>query len=278
VVVLSLSLSACAAREGAHEGGDDASLAGHDDREGEVCAAYFESRACGEHQAGAQFCGFVGTEELQWGPCLAVDELECEPGESDVCDEGFIDCELHDGEPAWGTCMYAGDTTVTPLVLVPLGAELRFEPAGTATFAIAGECITQDWPSAATPWLAIDLDRSGSIDDGRELFGSGTMLRDGKHAKDGFAALAELDDDGDGAITKADPHFAELVLWSDHDGDRRSTHWEHTPLASTGITAIPLAYDRDRSCDARGNCAIERASVDAPAGAATIVDVHLACQ
>jgi hypothetical protein len=274
--VVSLSLAACTDRGDVEE-----KLGGIDDREGQVCVEADAERTCGRGGAGAQFCGALvdGSNDLHWGPCLAESEIECMPGHGEVCEDGGGDqtCILEDGEPTWGECVYA-EGGVTPLVLVPHGVELEFEPAGTATFAIAGECITQDWPSAATPWLAIDLDRSGSIDDGRELFGSGTMLRDGTHAKDGFAALARLDDDGDGVITKADARFAELVLWSDHDGDRRSTHWEHVSLASAGITAIPLAYDRDRRCDARGNCAIERASVEAPEGSAAIVDVHLACQ
>ena len=79
-----------------------------------------------------------------------------------------------------------------------------------------------------------------------------------------------------------DPRFDELLLWSDHDGDRRSTHWEHESLASRGVAVIPVTFSTRRECDARGNCAIERASVEMQSGNATsvaqVVDVHLACQ
>lgn len=69
------------------------------------------------------------------------------------------------------------------------------------------------------------------------------------------------------------------MLWADHDGDRRSTHAEHAPLSAVGITALPVAFRRERTCDERGNCAIERASVPMATGAAAVlVDVHLPCQ
>ena len=88
------------------------------------------------------------------------------------------------------------------------------------------------------------------------------------------------DANGDGVITREDPRFDELLLWSDHDGDRRSTHAEHESLASRGIIAIPLAYRIDRECDARGNCAVERveAATHHAGVTARIIDVHLACQ
>jgi len=280
-VVLSLSSIAC---QGARiQDGGDQDLSGVNDREGVACDFFGEQRACGQGDAGVQYCAVSSddSEEISWGVCLA--EPECEPGETESCpNEEFRTCEIDDGEPAWGECKFeASDSEEgdTPLVLVFPGDELAYAPAGTASFSLGGECSTHDWPSAATPWLAIDLDRSGSIDDGRELFGSATRLRDGTRASHGFAALAELDADGDGRITPADPRFDELLLWSDDDGDRRSTHAEHVSLRARGIVAIPVAFDRDRRCDARGNCGIEQASVGlADGGAATVVDVHLACQ
>jgi len=283
-VVLSLSSIAC---QGARiQDGGDQDLSGVNDREGVACDFFGEQRACGQGDAGVQYCAVSSddSEEISWGVCLA--EPECEPGETESCpNEEFRTCEIDDGEPAWGECKFeASDSEEgdTPLVLVFPGDELAYAPAGTASFSLGGECSTHDWPSAATPWLAIDLDRSGSIDGGHELFGSGTVLGTGMRAEHGFAALAELDANGDGAITPADPRFAELLLWSDHDGDRRSTHWEHESLASRGVLAVPVAFTTERECDARGNCAIERALVEMHRGEATVVaevvDVHLACQ
>ncbi len=174
-------------------------------------------------------------------------------------------------------------TTITPLVLNLDGAPLSFEPAGAASFDIEGrgECLSTDWPTM--PWLALDRDRDGVIADGGELFGSGTLLRSGARAHDGFEALAELDIDGDGMITAADPAFADLVLWSDADNDRRGELRELVPLAQINLVAIHLDYDRRVECDVRGNCGAERSVFEfrGSTGAlerGEIIDVHLACQ
>jgi len=258
------------------------------DREGEACAQAWEERACGPDDDSLQYCGeaAAGSDELAWGVCL--EEPECVPGEHEACDDDRSRrCGLVDGEPTWGECFEIGGEEpgqdgeeVTPLVVAFSDDPVALDPAGTAAFEISGECIGLDWPTAATPWLAIDLDKSGSIDDGRELFGTGTILASGARARHGFAALAELDDDGDGVVGPADAGFADLLLWSDHDGDRRSTHAEHESLASRGIVAIPLAYRIDRECDARGNCAVERveAATHHARVTARVIDVHLACQ
>jgi hypothetical protein len=281
---LSLSLTAC---QGARiqDDGPSEDLSGVNDREGQVCEVFGEPRGCGQHDAGVQYCGVVADDgtDITWGVCLS--EIECEPGETNECDNGAVrTCELDDGEPAWGACDEDewNDGESTPLVVVFPGEALEYRPAGTATFSIDGGCTTHDWPTAATPWLAMDRDRSGSIDAGHELFGSGTRLASGARAEHGFAALAELDANGDGFVSAADPRFGELLLWSDHDGDRRSTHWEHESLAARGVVAIPIDFTRERTCDDRGNCAIERALVELQVGDATlvadVVDVHLACQ
>lgn len=147
----------------------------------------------------------------------------------------------------------------------------------------AGACLTTDWPGAATPWLVLDRDGDGTIGDARELFGSAVVLRTGERAGNGFAALAEHDDDGDGRITARDAVWPLLMLWSDHDGDRRSTPWELEPVATRGLEAIDLAYRVEPLCDDRGNCEVERAEftwsrADGRRVGGTVVDLHLACQ
>ena len=135
-----------------------------------------------------------------------------------------------------------------------------------------------DWPTAATPWLALDRDGDGAITSGAELFGSATPLPGGAIAPDGFAALAALDADHDGVIDRRDPAFASLVLWRDRDGDGASTPDELSPLAAE-VDAISLAARVEPRCTARLDCERERADVhwhDA-AGAHTgaVIDVHL---
>jgi hypothetical protein len=140
-----------------------------------------------------------------------------------------------------------------------------------------------DWPTARTPWLAIDRDGSGAIEDGRELFGSMSPVREGGRARNGFVALRELDSNGDGRITADDPGFARLLVWSDRDGDRRSGAAELSSAASWEIVSIDLDYVSAPVCDARGNCGVERAAFKFRDAAGvvrtgTVIDVHLPAQ
>lgn len=250
----------------------------------EPCDTVGESRVC---DGGTQHCAeFYGKEETQtlWGLCA---KGECELGDSRDCGFGpdmpiSMGCQLDQyGVPLWDY-----EACNTPLVL-SFGEAVEFAPAAAsaAEFDIhggAGVCTRADWPSAATPWLALDLDKNGSIDGGHELFGSGTRMSSGTGASNGFVALAELDSDGDGKLSASDARWDELVLWADHDADRRSSGWETLPLSSFEIVEIELAYERRRECDAAGNCGIERARFVyrelGQAKVGEVVDVHLACE
>jgi len=240
-----------------------------------------------------------------------VQELECTTADGE---EGLSLCLVHDGEEVWTECApsptcwpgegtdfgcmgevctfdgeelkwyrWSEENCATPLVVSFDETPLSYEPAGAASFDISGrgECVSTDWPSA--PWLALDRDGDGLINDGRELFGDGTRLAAGDLAGHGFEALAELDSDGDGSITEADPAFAELVLWSDEDGDRRGELREQTPVAQAGLVAIHLNYAEVIECDARGNCGNQRARFEFRDAAGSlrsgeIIDVYLSCQ
>ena len=260
----------------------------------EPCDNEGEQRECkiSGGGAGVQFCGGVirdGVERDLWSGC--IENPVCVPGETRSCGlgEGLEDlsesCRLYDGVPDWDSSQGDFDGCNTPLVLSFDGLPARMNAAGAATFDLdgTGGCITTDWPAAQTPWLALDRDGNGSIDSGRELFGSGTRLASGERAAHGFAALAELDEDGDGRITPRDSRFSELVLWGDHDQDRRSTFAETEPLAHSQILELELGYRVDSRCDRRGNCGVERASftfIDEHGSVRTgeIIDLHLACQ
>jgi hypothetical protein len=173
----------------------------------------------------------------------------------------------------------------TPIVLVfdPVTPVTYQAYAGCGRFDLSaktdGSAATTDWPTAATPWLGLDRDGDGAITSGAELFGSATPTVGGT-AKNGFAALGELDADGDGAIASDDPAFAQLVLWSDLDGDRVSSPRELRPLSVAGVLSLRLSYTTDARCDVRGNCEVERASFvwrDSDGGLleGAVVDVHL---
>ncbi|WP_437940040.1 calcium-binding protein [Sorangium sp. So ce341] len=215
-------------------------------------------------------------------------EAACEIGESRNCTvngtEGFEQCENIEGVATWTGCQVGGSVTSTPLVLSFDQRPVEYLTAMTGAFDLTGlgATVATDWPTAATPWLALDRDGNGAIDGGAELFGSATVLASGARADNGFTALRELDSDGDGRITARDEAWSRLVLWSDRDANRASSAGEIEPLASRGLVAIELSYGRDRRCDGRGNCEIERAAFTFSDGAASrtgaVIDVHLRWQ
>jgi hypothetical protein len=102
-------------------------------------------------------------------------------------------------------------------------------------------------------FLALDRDGNGFIDDGRELFGTATPLELGGNAPNGFAALAELDEDSDGRIDAFDSGFGDLKLWTDTNHNGLSEATELLPLTATAVTAIFLEYELTGRRDRHGN-------------------------
>ena len=173
-----------------------------------------------------------------------------------------------------------GDS-VTPLVLAFRGEAVQFNTAVAAGFDLTGTMsVLTDWPTSTTPWLALDRNGNGRIDNGGELFGSATLLRSAEVARDGFAALAELDSNADGRIDANDEQWARLLVWSDVDSDRVSAANELSSVATRDLVAIDLDHVVDRRCDARGNCEVERGGFRYRDGrgrelTGAVVDVHL---
>ena len=130
-----------------------------------------------------------------------------------------------------------------------------------------GQPVYSAWPDAKTAWLVRDLDGDGQVSNGRELFGSFTVLGD-RRAVNGFEALAALDADGDGLVTPRDPAHASLQLWFDRDGDRCVQKGE---LESLGERELPVTFTVEVRCDSLGNCGRERA----PVGDGWLIDLHL---
>ena len=168
----------------------------------------------------------------------------------------------------------------TPLVLAFEHERVVFDDAIGGDFDLTREQMSapMNWPTSATPWLALDVDQSGAIESGNELFGSATALGAG-FAKNGFEALAALDTNGDAIIDARDPGFEKLLVWRDADQNRASAAAELTP-ARTQLNSIELGFVVDRRCDARGNCEVERATfhylgADGAERTGSIVDVHL---
>lgn len=173
-----------------------------------------------------------------------------------------------------------GESSVTPLVLAFAGEAVQFNSAVAAGFDLTGTMsVITDWPTSTTPWLALDRNGNGRIDDGGELFGSATLLPSGAPAGNGFVALRELDSNLDGRIDARDAMWDRLLVWSDVDSDRVSAVDELQSVELRELVAIELRYVVDRRCDVRGNCEVERASFVYRSGGrelqGAVVDVHL---
>ena len=134
---------------------------------------------------------------------------------------------------------------ITP-ILVPLISNTPFaelvNPAATVPFDLDGSGLLKRWgwitPQAA--WLVYDADASGQITSGLQLFGNATFWI---FWRDGYAALAALDDNGDGRLTGAE--LQHLALWRDANGNGVSDPGEVRPLADYGITELECAGQTD---------------------------------
>ena len=118
------------------------------------------------------------------------------------------------------------------------------------------------WVDSGDGLLVLDLDGNGRIERGAELFGNHTALGDGTNAADGYAALAQYDDNGDGRIDAGDAIWQQLQVWRDSDSDARSKAEELHALADFDITAISLAATEVNERDAAGNRVTHRGEVN----------------
>ncbi|MBI5121273.1 MAG: hypothetical protein HZA67_09720 [Rhodospirillales bacterium] len=109
------------------------------------------------------------------------------------------------------------------------------------------------WVSADDGLLVLDIDGSGTIDDGSELFGNNTALADGTLAANGFAALAQYDDNEDGVISSGDSVWNSLRVWKDGDQDGVTDAGELLTMSQAGASVLSLSYATSSHTDANGN-------------------------
>ena len=109
------------------------------------------------------------------------------------------------------------------------------------------------WVDDNDALLVLDRNQNGQIDDGRELFGSNTLLASGEKAKNGFEALAEFDENHDGVIDAADSVWSKLQLWQDKNQNGVVDEGELSALSASQITAIGVNYENKKIKDVHGN-------------------------
>ena len=109
------------------------------------------------------------------------------------------------------------------------------------------------WVSSDDGLLVRDINGNGTIDSGRELFGSETLLENGSKAANGFEALKEFDTNADGVIDVNDAVFGQLRIWKDVDGNGRTDAGELLTHAEAGVQSISVNYTNSSYIDAQGN-------------------------
>jgi Ca2+-binding RTX toxin-like protein len=100
-----------------------------------------------------------------------------------------------------------------------------------------------EWIKDDDAFLALDLNGDGKINNGRELFGDYTLLEDDSQAPNGFAALAQYDNNADSIIDENDDIFKTLLLWRDDNSNGISEEVELFSLSDFGITKIHVSFE-----------------------------------
>jgi hypothetical protein len=93
------------------------------------------------------------------------------------------------------------------------------------------------WISPDAGWLVYDAAGTSEITSALQLFGNVTFWL---FWKNGYQALASLDDDANGELTG--PELRHLAIWHDVDGDGRSDPGEVKPLSAYGIVALSCEW------------------------------------
>lgn len=107
-------------------------------------------------------------------------------------------------------------------------------------------------PGSDDAFLALDRNGNGLIDTGAELFGNHTPSGSGV-AANGFAALAELDQNGDQVVDANDAAWNRLLLWTDRNHDALTTPEELQPVSDSIIRALGTNYRQIGMRDRWGN-------------------------
>lgn len=162
-----------------------------------------------------------------------------------------------------GCATYPGETQFqedcSPIVInFSRGADYRLTGSNSPVlFDIGGTGfpISIGWtaPTCDEAFLWIDRNHNGRVDGGNELFGNAMHVLNGALAMNGFEALRQYDQNGDGVIDGRDPIWPYLMLWRDLNHNGLSEPDELQRVSGSGVVAIELGYHWEGRHDTFGN-------------------------
>jgi Ca2+-binding RTX toxin-like protein len=143
----------------------------------------------------------------------------------------------------------------SPLVLDLNGNGIPTLPLNLRRFDLNADGVAEycGWLNNEDAFLVLDRNGNGRIDSGAEMFGDSTTLADGRRAEHGFAALAELDSNGDGVVDAKDPLWQKLRLWRDFNSNAISEQVELYYLTEGDFASLELGFQPGSGIDANGN-------------------------
>ena len=148
------------------------------------------------------------------------------------------------------------DDYVTPLVvdLDGNGIETTSLEDGVQ-FDIDGDGNTEHtaWIKSGNGFLVWDKNQDGTINDGSEMFGEGTVMINGKHAENGVAAILELDSNHDRILNNQDDVWGYLQIWHDDNTNGITENGELASLFDWGIQSLALSFEKIDWVDENGN-------------------------
>ena len=111
-----------------------------------------------------------------------------------------------------------------------------------------GKAGLVSWTDGIDGFLVLDRNGDGLITSGAEMFGDHTVMSNGEVARDGFAALADLDSNSDGVFDAQDSLFDSVQVWVDANRNGISEAGELFGLKELNVASIDLgAQATDRT-------------------------------
>lgn len=126
---------------------------------------------------------------------------------------------------------------IDPIILDLSGHGIRLNATAAFDLDADGTLDHVGWMSSQNGMLVMDLDGSGTIEDGREVL---STVFNGFGYGNSMEALRSLDANLDGVVDDKDAAFAKLAVWTDLNGDGVSDEGELHSLSDLGIVSISV--------------------------------------